>query len=613
MATDTGTPSAPADVRRPVLPSRVRGYRIAVVALLVLTGLWRAVALSQWSWQVDDWLFIERTVTLDFWQYVFQIHNGHLQPGQFLVFWSITRIAPLNFAWAAAAVWLLSMASLVIWALLFRRLLGQRWAAVIGLIPVAIAPGFVPIVVWSAAGLTVYSLQLALGLTMLCSLGWVRHGSRRSLVLTAASFVLGLFLWEKSLLAVIPVLGLALLLARRPDGTLIRRRVLSLVLTLVGISAAYIALYVAVLARSGTPSSTWEMRSIGDVARFYWVAVSQNLLPALTGGPVPSATQVGTGLLIPTSAAQWVVTAVIVIVTLWGLARRRRGWIPVLTAAVYVIVSMGLVVMSSRYDFIGVLTALDPRYAADSLVVIALFGTLLLVPAVGEPDPLHEREGGPVRLPAWVGPALAGVTFLVALATSAAVWDGISPASPKPWVDNFVTGASDAGRAAVLDGTPPPNVLNGYLAGPAARLSAMISVLDLPLRWNGAAPRVLVVADNGQFRPGVVASTMHSYPVPGCGYLIAAGATVAVPVDTRMYPWEWGVEMAYTAQGPGTVRLRAAGTPVDLPVVAGEARVQGILEGGVDGPITLTNLGSTPVCAVYLTVGQLTAAPAGSS
>jgi hypothetical protein len=610
MSTDTQDAPAAAGAMRAALPQRVHGYRVATISLLVLTGLWRLVSISQWSWQADDWLFIERTRTMGFGEYLFQIHNGHLQPGQFLVFWEITQWAPLSVPLAAGATWLLSMASLIVWALLFRSLLGERWAAVIGLVPVALAPGFVPIVVWAAAGITVYALQLFLGLTLLSSLRWSRSGARSGLWLTAASFAVGLLFWEKSLLAVIPVLGLSLMLARRPSGELIRRRVLALAAVLAAISAAYVVVYATLLAHSGTQSTTWVLRGVGDLTRFYWSAITQNLLPALTGGPVPSQAQSGSGLLIPTSAAQWVVTGGALLLTVWGLGRRRRGWIPVATAGVYVAVSMGLVVMSSRYDSVGLLSALDPRYAADSIVVVALFGTLLLVPAVGEPDPLQPREGGPLRLPRWLGPSIAGVLVALALATSAAVWDGISPTSPKPWVDRFLPAVTAAGNRPIVDGVPPGNVLNAYLAGPAARLSAMVSVLDLPVAWDGVGPDLSMFDAAAALRPAAVAPQVHAYPVPGCGYRISPGASVSLPLDNRVFAWQWGVEMAYQAGDTGPVRVTADRTPIELPVTNGKGQVKGVLNDGITRPLTLTNLGAHEVCVAWIAVGQLSPVPA---
>jgi len=175
--------------RKPLTPQQ-RGYRVGVVVLLVVTGVWRVFAMVQWSWGADDWTLVERAHVMPFWDYVGQVYNGHLFPGDLAIVWVVTRIDPLNFYVYIAAAWLMIMTSVLLWVLLFRALFGERWAALVGVIPIALAPGFVAVAVWPAATLTVYALQLFMALTLLCSLGWIRRGSVRSLILTVVSSLL---------------------------------------------------------------------------------------------------------------------------------------------------------------------------------------------------------------------------------------------------------------------------------------------------------------------------------------------------------------------------------------------------------------------------------------
>jgi hypothetical protein len=586
---------------------RARSYRFAVVALIILTGAWRLVAMTQWSWQADDWLMVARTGDYDFWAYLSQIHNGHLQPGQFAIVWAITALEPLNFSYAVAASWLLGMVSLVVWAVLFQRMFGDRWAAYIGLVPVALAPGFVPTAVWFAAALQVYSLQLVLGASILASLGWVRRGRRSSLVLTAVVFVAGLLLWEKSVLAIIPVMGVALLLARTPAGAVRWNRVVALGGVLGALIAVYSVIYIAAIRGSDDQGASWQLRGLGEVADFLWIATSQNLLPALSGGPVPSATQVQSGLLVPTSAAQWVITALALVLVMWGLARRRRAWIPLTTAVVYVAVSMGLVVLSTRFDFVGQLSALDPRYTADSLAVIALMGTLVLVPARGERGVIHERQGGPLRIPRWVMPALGVAVTVMALVTSAAVWDGIRGSSPRTWVDNVIRTASAAGDAAVVDSAAPAHVLNGYLAGDDALLSRMLSPLRLPLRFGASAPGMLATAEDGRILPAVLTPASAAYPglTPDCGYQIEPGTSVRVPLTANLDhdPWGWGMQVNYVSTGDGTLEISTDTTTTTVPVSSGSNVVQLVVPDSIH-VLTLSSTGPERMCVGGLAVGQ---------
>lgn len=610
MASDTiPTEEQSLVAARPQRSQRARTYLFAVVALIILTGAWRLVAMTQWSWQADDWLMVARTGDYDVWSYLTQVHNGHVQPGQFAIVWAITALEPLNYSYAVAASWLLGMASLVVWAVLFQRIFGSRWAAFVGLVPVALAPGFVPTAVWFAAALQVYSLQLVLGASLLASLGWIRRGRRSSLVLTAAVFVGGLLLWEKSVLAVIPVMGVALLLARTPSGAVRWRRVVTLGGVLGALIAVYSVVYIAAIRGSDDQGASWQLRGIGEVADFLWIATSQNLLPALSGGPVPSATQVQSGLLVPTSAAQWVVTAIALVLVMWGLARRRRAWIPLVTAVLYVAVSMGLVVLSTRFDFVGQLSALDPRYTADSLAVIALMGTLILVPARGERGVIHERQGGPLRIHRWVMPVVGVAVTAMALVTSAAVWDGIRGSSPRPWVDNVLATARGAGDAAVVDSAAPANVLNGYLAGEDALLSRMLSPLGLPLRFGASAPQMLATGADGRILPAVLTPASAAYPgqSPGCGYRIEPGQSVRVPLTANLGndPWGWGMQVNYVSTGDGTLEISTDTTSTTVPVTSGSNVVQLVVPDSIH-VLTLSSSGPERMCVGGLAIGQLT-------
>jgi len=592
--------------RRP-LTDRQRGYRVAVLTLLILTGVWRLVAMVQWSWMADDWLFVERVPTLPIRAYLTQIHNGHLQPGQFAIVWAITTLDPLNFGWAIAALWTMSMASLIVWALVFRQLLGERWAAVIGLIPVALAPGFVPIILWFAAGLTIYSLQLFLGLTLLCSLGWIRQASRRRLILTVVSYVVGLAFWEKGLLSAIPVVGVALLLARHESGRIAWRRVSTLAAALAIPAVIYTGIYLAALRASGPAATSWVTRGFGDVAIFFWSSVTQNLIPALTGGPWPATTQVGSGLLLPTTAAQWLAGAVVLGLLVWGLSRRRHGWIPVATSILYVSVSMGLVIFSSRFEFAGLFAAFDPRYSADSLVVVALMGTLLLVPAVGERNVLRHEGPGARGLHAWVAPATAVALLAIALGTNSAVWDGMRPRSPKPWVDTLLADARAAGPRSVLDSNAPPNVLNAYLAGDAAKLSHMLAILRLPIAWNVPAHVMLAATPQGNLREAVVGTTTTSQPgpVPGCGYLVRPGRTIEVPMTSAAFDWSWGLELAYYSREGGTLLVKADHQTVTMALPPGLSSVQASIVDSVSHLTISSTRDSGAICVGAVRVGLM--------
>lgn len=603
---EPGRDPAPSGSERP----GHRGYRLGLLALLVVTGAWRLVAMVQWSWMQDDWAYVAGGHETPFWPYVTQVYTGHLMPGQFALVWGITRAAPLDHGWAVASLWTLSMASLAVWALLLRRLLGERWAALIPLVPLALASGFVPIVLWFAAGLQAFSLQLALGLTLLASVGWAERGSRRSLGLTVAAYVAGLLLWEKSLLVLVPVLGLSLLLARDPSGRLLRRRLAGLSVALGVPAAAYTAVYLAATRDAGEQAAVGAVRSWGATASFVWVGLSQHLVPALMGGPWRDAGAPGLIDPVPPTWAQWFLLAALAVALPWALARRRLGWIPVGTATVYWCLSMGLVLSSSRFEVLGNAAGLDSRYQADALAVALLMGTLLLVPARSERGVLAP-DAGPATRP-WVAPAVAAVLAASCLYSSSVLWDAAAPVSPRPWVEALVGDAATAGASSVVDSRPPANVLAAALFPVDGRLSRMLSPLELPVRWDGATTGTVLTADPaGHLVPAAFAAQVlgRPGPVPGCGYLVEPGRTVVVPLTAPAFRWDWGVVVGGFSRDGGRLVVASDHAAQEVPFGRGTSSTSLIVRDSAASLRLSSTAGSGAICIDRVTLGTVSPAP----
>ena len=596
--------------RKPLTPQQ-RGYRVGVVVLLVVTGVWRVFAMVQWSWGADDWTLVERAHVMPFWDYVGQVYNGHLFPGDLAIVWVVTRIDPLNFYVYIAAAWLMIMTSVLLWVLLFRALFGERWAALVGVIPIALAPGFVAVAVWPAATLTVYALQLFMALTLLCSLGWIRRGSVRSLILTVVSMTLGLLFWEKCVLIVIPVLGLGLLLCRRPSGRVHWRRFLTLGAAVVVLALVYLPIYLAVVRASGSTSVGFQPRDFGTSVIFYWSALTQAILPAVTSGPWASSVPVNTGLLVPSTGIQFLTLALVTGLVVWGLMRRRHGWVPVATTAGYVLVTVGMLLTSSRFGFAGLMGALDFRYVADAVAVACLMGTLLLIPAKGEHDVIRHATTTRRPLAPWVGPATGVVVMAFAVGTSGTEWDAFKVTSPRPWVDALVTDARAAGSSSVLNTNARPDVFNAYLSGSDARIAAMLAPLELPLRWNEPAPTILVADVDGHLRPGVVGETSTSVagPVAQCGYLVQPGSRQRVSVNRPAFDWEWGLQLRYYSQRGGTLRVDVDKDSAVLPLKPGVASMQAVIHSPVTSFTISSSPDSGPICVDSIQAGLLTPGP----
>ena len=610
IADDTAAGVAPATPRR---RHDARGFRlaVAVAAIVILSGLWRLVIMVQWSWVQDDWAYVIGAHETPFWPYVTQDYTGHLMPAQFAFMWVITHLAPLVYGWAVAGVWTLGVASLVVWALLFRRLLGQRWAAVVPLVPLALAAGWVPIVLWVAAGLQAMSLQLFLGLTLLASLRWIERGKRSGLALTVLAFLGGLLFWEKAVLIPIAVVGLGLLLARDPSGRLYRSRLAALVVALAVPALGYAAIYRAVVP-TNEASRVGVARSLPDALAFYWSAFVNHLLPSALGGPWHEPLTPSTAAAAPSTWAQWLVIALSVAVVLWALGRRRRGWIPVVTLLAYSVASMGLVLTSSRYDYLGGIAVLDSRYGADTLAVLLLMGTLLLVPAASERGVL-DRRPPTTRLPSWAMPVTACVLVASCLYSSSTIWDSFSVNSPRPWVDALTSDAQRVGAASIFDSRAPANVLPAIMFPKDSHISRMLSPLELPVRWNAPTNKMLTADANGHLMVASFSDALHAVrgPVRGCGYLLLPGKPVQVPLSGAAFDWEWGLVVGgYSARG-GTILVRADHRELDIPFGTGLTETQAVL-GDSARSLTLTATpASGPICVTSVTLGLIT--PSGQA
>ncbi len=90
MASDPGTD---ADQHAPAWEWNT--FRVGVVAIIVAALVLRGWSVSRWSWESDDWVYMERTRSLGFVDYLFQNYNGHVMPGQFLIEWLATKAVPL--------------------------------------------------------------------------------------------------------------------------------------------------------------------------------------------------------------------------------------------------------------------------------------------------------------------------------------------------------------------------------------------------------------------------------------------------------------------------------------------------------------------------------------
>ena len=125
---------------------------------------WRAWTVSRWSWQDDDWLYMDGTHDLGLFAYLFQDYNGHLMPGGFLVSWVVTKVAPLEFWVPVVLVSAASGVLVLVWARTLARLVGEHAVVLAPLALLSLTPLLIRPTVWWASALQALPLQFFLAL-----------------------------------------------------------------------------------------------------------------------------------------------------------------------------------------------------------------------------------------------------------------------------------------------------------------------------------------------------------------------------------------------------------------------------------------------------------------
>ncbi|HOA03360.1 MAG TPA: hypothetical protein PKI27_13655 [Dermatophilaceae bacterium] len=558
-----GMPSEPG-----AAPSRSPSttFRLGALAILVVTLVWRTWTVSAWSWIQDDWIYQIEAQRMPLGDYLTQNYNQHFMPGQFLLSWASTTLAPLDYTVAIVVTVGLSALSILAWAAALAEVFGETSRALLALALVALSPIFLPTSLWWAASIQVLPLQATMALVILFLCRYLRQPGVRPLVGLGIAYLLGLFFWQKALLLVIPAFFLVLLLGSGSPLARLRSAWRPLGL-LAALTALYVPVYLLVLAKPGSAGMgvdhTFTPRGLGESLSFFFTGLFNIVLPSLVGGPWGAADNT-TSIYDPIPAMLWLpmlalaVCAAILIVR----HRRRGGWLIGMVLS-YAVVSWGLVLFSSRYQSIGVLSVREARYSADLLPVIffaLVFAvTRSRIEAATATTPLRRPLPTVVtgRVDALVG-LLTFAVSLSALAGNGAEWQRIEPHSPKPWVTTIVRDATAVGPRSLFDGVAPDGVINPGFFPDYAHMSDMLSPLGLPLAFDAPARQVLIARGDGHLVNAAVEDLVQvpTGPVSDCGYLVKPGETAYVPVTKQLFAWTWFVQVDYFSERGGTAVLR---------------------------------------------------------
>ena len=593
-------------------PSQRSDYQRAVLALTLVTFVWRAWTTSRWSWYSDDWVYMADTRSMSFGHYLFQDYNGHFMPAGFLVSWMVTKAAPLEFWLPVVLVASAAALNTWLWGRALAAVAGERLLLVLPLGLLVLSPLMIRPTIWWASALQVLPLQISLALVVLAATRLASSGSRRDLGMTALALLVGLVFWEKALLLVIPLVAVLLHRGPGPLRSRLRRQAVPLA-TVAGLSVVYLAVY-ALLTR--TAEGDREMgvrldahRSAAQHVEFFVRGLGDLLAPALLGGPWHTMPIEGDALARPPAVVAGVSLAVVLLAAVWALWRFERAYIPVLMTFAYYVVSSGLVLYSGRFDVLGAVSISDERYLADPLAVAVLAVAMV----VGSPVRHRPRTRSPAVRTAvqWsaAAVALALVVSLVVANVSAAMRIGTRPS--RTWVDNVTSDVARHEPVVLLDAYSPPEVLQQAFFAEEARLSRILAPLHADLAFGGPAEQLWFVDDDGHLQKAQVGDAAHAVPgdVEGCGYSIGPGDVRTIALTQDLYAWEWVVQVNTLAGDDSTLTVDLGGeTPTTIDVAKGIGQNQFAFTGPVPAQITVSMPDGAPtVCMSDLVVGTVSA------
>ncbi|MCW2567646.1 MAG: hypothetical protein JWN54_1743 [Mycobacterium sp.] len=547
-----------------------------IVLSLVIRAWWSADA-----WFVEDdftWITGSRGHALD-WGLMGQDVAGHLLPGCWALSWLITAIAPFE-RWPAVVVTvlLLALCAGLFWRLL-RRLFGERPATLVPLVLYLSWAMSTTATIWWSAVVLWLPFQVALLCALLSHLRFLQTGRWRDAVLTAGSFAVGLFFFEKAM--IIPVVLFAFTAMYGHSGRWGRRlgRTVghhwrSWVLQ-ASVGVAYLGLYVSTVpqvARGGASA-----RDVLELARNLVVVAFGT---EAVGGPWtwgPALTNAS--LAAPPRTAVWIAAevclAVILLSRFTGL-RSSRAWV---LLGGYLLVDVALLA-TARLSFIGPAIGLTDRYLSDVALVAALAVGLAFLPLTGAGAPPQATSPapstGPLRwladrpIAAQVGAVLlvnvVALSSWISASALAANWK--EPASQRYVAALRADLRAEDGPVDMFDATVPPGVVSPVIA-PTNRLTVLAAALPEGARFPAWTRSFHMPDETGHLRPGVVSGfTSRPGPRKGCGWL-AQQDGVDVPLTRAAWDWPWVVRVGYLASADTRATVTLGGKTVAVELERG--------------------------------------------
>lgn len=585
----TETPAPGAVELRLRLDSMLLG---GALLILLQTVVRAGIVLPSYYWQ-DDFHHVDLARRLGLSEaFLVRDYSGHLEVGQYFLYWLIGRDAGLSFLPAAISLLALQLAASCLLLAVLRQLFGRSPWLLLPFAGYLFTPLGLPAATWWAAGLQAMPLQIAMLLTLLGLVRAVRSGSWRWGAVSVAGQALGLLFWEKAVLILPAVLAVLVLVewAGRPVRARLRLLLAQwwLLLPHALVLGSYIAVYLSVVDSSAVLGQQTQ-----DVAGATSETVFRLLLPGLFGGPWTDVGGENTVFPRVGDAAAVLFAALFVAVvaaSLWLRGRRAlQAWLLVVG---YVAVDLTLLQIG-RADFIGLLTR-DPRYVTDALPVLAIG---ICAAFTGPSRPRRVPRWFPAGARISAVPAIAVLTCSCLL-SSFLLAEQLQHRYAREYVHTLVQQLDAHPGVAVLSTPLPTNVsISTDLAG-LLRALGREHQLDQP----GTDVRMLDGLANLREITVIDQSLAATGPVPDCGWQVEGRWQSLGTVPER--PGVQVVRLGYLTGQAATLHLKVGPYEQALAVPSGLGYATFVVT-GQHGPLRarVTDVVSGGICVADVVAG----------
>jgi hypothetical protein len=569
--------------------ARNRGIVLFGLVLIAAQLIWKSIFLSHYFFYQDDFHFMELALGHSFtWSYLTLVGAGHLFPGVYAICWVVARIALYNWAFAATiTIVMLAAASLAALRLL-RTLFGSRPAILVLLLIYLLCPLVMMDTRWWSAAIELLPLQLAIFMALNAQVHYVRTGRFRHAIAAAAWLAFGLIFNEKAL--ILPLLLFAIssgFLMEGPWPAAIVRCLVKYWRSW-AVEAAMLAGYAVVFA-SSLHASTVQPKipdTAAGVFTLIWELVKDTFVPGAIGGPwqwfPTSDAQYASSA--PPAMLAWlslIVAGAVIMASIWSRRQAWRAW--AILGGWLLAADVAPVVVGRIAEITPGVLALQTRYVADAVPVLAICVGLAFLPLAGQPETSRRRpvgaDGGQTaRL---VAAGLVGAFVIGSVWSVQDLQNTTSGLMSRLYVQNAEAAVAQAPAGTVIVDSLVPSALMIGAFGKYARTSMVIGPMESAgdaarIRWtsqpDGTIDHLMVFGPDGRLHQAALYGPA-SVPFPakrGC-QRVRRGRTV-VQFTSPTYSGPGVLRIAYLASAAvngDVVTVSYGGSTQVLTVKAG--------------------------------------------